>query len=100
MSEPAAESRPARLARLTMRSQRRGTREMDLILGPFARAALPGMGADELDLYEILIEQNDHDLYAWIAGRPSRPGTGPAALHPLLDRIAAFARERASQSRG
>ena len=86
-----------------MRAHRRGTREMDLILGPFAAAHLPAMARDELDLFEVLLEENDQDLYAWIAGRPDArnpaagPGSasgeasGPEPLRPLLDRIAAFA---------
>lgn len=81
-----------RLKRLAMRSQRRGIREMDLILGSFAAAALPAMDNAALDLYEVLLEENDHDLYAWISTRPDRGGDGPAPLRPLLDRIAAHAR--------
>lgn len=93
----------ARHKRLLMRAHRRGTREMDLILGPFAAAHLAGMSSDELDRFEALLDENDQDLYAWIAGRPdaadpsSGPGaatgatTGPLPLRPLLDRIAAFA---------
>lgn len=89
-----AEDRATRLRRLAMRSMRRGIKEMDLILGPFGREALEGLSAAELDLYEVLLEENDHDLYAWISARPAVAGTGPAALHPLLDRIAAHARGR------
>lgn len=90
MTEP----RETRLRRLAMRSMRRGIKEMDLILGPFGREVLPTLAEAELDLYEVLLEESDHDLYAWIAGRPAATETGPEALHPLLDRIAAFARGR------
>lgn len=82
-----------------MRSWRRGTREMDLILGPFGRDGLAGLSEPELDLYEALLEESDHDLYAWIAGRPAVAGTGPEALHPLLDRIAAHAGARLGPDR-
>ena len=37
------ESAEVRLKRLTMRSWRRGTKEMDLVLGPFADARLAAM---------------------------------------------------------
>jgi antitoxin CptB len=89
-----AEDRDIRLRRLAMRSMRRGIKEMDLILGPFGREGLAGLTEAELDLYEVLLEENDHDLYAWISGRPAVSGTGPAPLHPLLDRIAIHARGR------
>lgn len=89
-----AEAPEARHKRLTLRSMRRGTREMDLILGPFAAAELAGMTPAELDLYEVLLDQSDPELYAWISGRPGDPSSGPPGLHPMLDRIAAFARSR------
>jgi antitoxin CptB len=84
----------ARLKRLSMRSHRRGTREMDLVLGPFAVARLPDLTATELDLYEALLEENDQDLYLWIASRAPGSDLGPEPLRPLLDRIAVFAQER------
>jgi len=87
-----------RLKRLAMRSQRRGTREMDLILGPFADRVLPVLDSARLDLYEALLEENDHDLYAWIVARPADPGAGPTRFRPLLDQIAADARNRAAGS--
>ena len=63
----------AHLKRLRLRSWRRGTREMDLLLGPFADVRLATMSAAELDGYEALLAENDHDLYAWATGRVTPP---------------------------
>lgn len=84
MSEGAAD----RLKRMTMRSWRRGTKEMDLILGPFAETHLAAMAPDALDLYDALLAENDQDLYPWITGA-ARP---PARFAGLVAEIAAFAR--------
>jgi antitoxin CptB len=84
------ETAEARLKRMAMRSWRRGTKEMDLVLGPFADASLAGMTGAELDLYDALLAENDQDLMAWILGQ-SAP---PAGLAPLLSRITAFAETR------
>ena len=86
MSEPA----DARLRRLRMRAWRRGTREMDLILGPFADARLGAMMAPALEAFEAVLAENDQDLYGWVTGRD----TPPEPLSPILDEIArhAFAR--------
>ena len=73
-----------------MRSWRRGTKEMDLVLGPFADANLSGMNQAELDLYDDLLAENDQELMVWILGQ-SAP---PEALAPLLARITAFAEAR------
>jgi antitoxin CptB len=85
-----AEAAEDRLKRLRMRSWRRGTKEMDLILGPFADARLGGMDAAMLDLYEVLLAENDQDLIGWVLGQT----TPPAALGPLVMVIGAFARQR------
>lgn len=69
MTEPAA----TRLKRLRMRSWRRGIREMDLILGGFAEAELAALDEAELALYDALLSENDHDLYAWVSGAAAAP---------------------------
>jgi antitoxin CptB len=84
------ETDEARLKRMTMRSWRRGTKEMDLVLGPFADAHLAGLSAPDLALYDVLLAENDQDLMAWVLGQ-SAP---PEALVPLLTRITAFAETR------
>lgn len=75
----APETPETRLRRLSMRSWRRGMKEMDLILGPYADAALAKLDAPALDAYEALLEENDQDLYAWVSGAaptpPSREGS-------------------------
>lgn len=68
-----SETPETRLKRLTMRSSRRGIKEMDLILGGFARRGLAGLDAETLDLYEVLLEENDHDLYQWVSGQVPTP---------------------------
>ncbi len=94
-----SDARSTRLRRLGLRSMRRGMREMDLILGPFGQEVVPTLSDAELDLYEKLLDENDQDLYRWIAARmasmPTRPDqttAPPAAFCPLIDRIAAFVR--------
>lgn len=90
----------ARLKRIVMRSWRRGTREMDLILGPFAEAELAAMDAESLDAYERLLEENDQDLYPWITARLGGGTAGPQVHALMLDRIAAHAQGRLREIRG
>jgi len=84
------ETAEARLRRLRMRSWRRGTKEMDLVLGPFADDALASLTDDELALYDRLLSENDQDLYDWVSGRQ----TPPFAYVPLLSRIGAHVAAR------
>jgi antitoxin CptB len=81
-----SETREMRLKRLRLRSWRRGTREMDLILGPYADDALPALDDGALDEYEALLGQPDPDLYAWICGT----GEPMAHLAQAVDRVRRF----------
>ena len=67
------ESREERLGRLGMRSRRRGTREMDLILGAYAQARLSAMSDAELELYDSLLSESDRELYRWVSGQDCPP---------------------------
>lgn len=83
------------LRMLTMRSWRRGMREMDLLLGPFAEAALPSMPAADRATYAELLEENDQDLYAWVVAATDGRSLAPARFAALIDQIAESARARA-----
>ena len=78
------------LRRMRMRSWRRGTKEMDLILGPFADARLADMSGSTLADYDALLAENDQDLIQWVLGQ-SAP---PARFAALIAQIAAHARGR------
>jgi len=84
------ETPQARLKRMQMRSWRRGTKEMDLVLGPYAEVHLAGMPPARLDLYDRLLEENDQDLLPMVLGQVAPP----ADFTDLIAEIAAFARAR------
>lgn len=81
------ETHEARLGRLKTRSMWRGIREMDIILRDFSLRELAAMGPADLDLYESMLAESDHDLLAWITGAAEPP----ARLAPLILRIRAGA---------
>ncbi|MCX8509259.1 MAG: succinate dehydrogenase assembly factor 2 [Rhodobacteraceae bacterium] len=85
-----AEPREIRMKRLAMRSWRRGTKEMDLILGPWADAHLAAMPPEAMTLYEALLSENDQDLYLWVTGAQ----TPPDRFVLLLADIGRFSRTR------
>lgn len=69
MSEPLETMRK----RLHMRSIRRGIKEMDIILEDFSCAHLGELSAPQLQQYDALLSENDHDLYQWVTGQISEP---------------------------
>lgn len=84
----------ARLKKLKLRAWRRGFREADLILGPFADEHVSTLTEAELDWFERLLEQPDQDLYGWILERAPTPAEFDG---PLMDRLKAF-RDEAHKS--
>ena len=74
------ELREHQLKRLTMRSMRRGIKEMDIILSRYAELRLEGFDDAMLARYDALLSENDQDLYQWVSGQASAP-------EPLRDMI-------------
>lgn len=77
----------ARLKKLKLRAWRRGFREADLILGPFADKHVATFSPAELDWFEALLEVPDHDLYNWILERTPTPAQFDG---PIMNKIKAF----------
>ena len=75
-----------RRRRLRYRAWHRGTRELDLLLGPYADAELDQMDQAGLDRFETLLEAEETDLQAWLLNQSPPPA---GADHDLLSRITA-----------
>lgn len=76
-----------RLKRLLYQSWRRGTREMDLVLGRFADATIAGWTDREIDEMEALLAVPDVELWRWITGQDEIPFNHRSAV---LERVIAF----------
>jgi len=62
-----------RLKRLRFRAWRRGFREADLILGPFADNRAQSLTDDQTLVFEQLLDLPDHDVYGWIVSEAAPP---------------------------
>jgi len=69
----AGEDISVRRKRLRYRAWHRGTKEMDLILGPFADAHVDRCGADDLDRLETLMDEEDPPLLKWVMRQEEPP---------------------------
>lgn len=68
-----AEDIAVRRKRLRYRAWHRGTKEMDLILGPFADANLEGLDQANLDRLETLMNEEDPVLLKWVLRQEPPP---------------------------
>lgn len=78
-----------RRRKLLFRCWHRGMREVDLIMGRFADAAVDDLNDDELAEFERLIEVPDHEVLAWVTGEAEVPA---AYDTPLFRRLRDFNR--------
>lgn len=62
-----------RRRRIRYRAWKRGTREMDLVMGRFVDAEVATWSAPEIDEFERLIDELDGDLFAWMTGKAAIP---------------------------
>ena len=85
-----------RRKKLKFRAWRRGFREIDLILGPFADQHLARLDQGGLDAFEALLDASDHDVYAWVTEAADAPVEYDT---PTLALIRRFRPEIASKPR-
>lgn len=76
-----------RKKRLIHRACYRGIKEMDLILGGFAKAYALNFTDTEVEQFEALLDEKDHDIYDWISGVAQIPNRHDT---PLFSRLKKF----------
>ena len=62
-----------RRKRLRFRAWHRGTKEADLLLGPFADASLDGLDEEGLASFEALLDRSDPEIMDWMTGAAEPP---------------------------
>jgi len=73
-----------RRRRLIFRSDHRGNKENDILLGQFAQAHVMSFDVAQLDRYETLLEESDNDIFDWVAGRAEIPADKDSDVLRLL----------------
>ena len=57
------------IKKLLYRSNHRGTKEMDLLIGGFANENLNKLNPDELKEFELLLNFTDKELSSWLVDK-------------------------------
>lgn len=76
-----------RRKRLRYRAWHRGTKEADLLIGPFADSQLGTMDHDQMDDFEALLRLPDPALVKWLTGQDAVPDD---INTPVMLRMLAF----------
>ena len=63
----------ARRKRMIYRSKQRGWLEVDLLMGSWAVENVPKLNEQELDEYEVLLNEETIDIYNYISGKDELP---------------------------
>ncbi|MCR9256036.1 MAG: succinate dehydrogenase assembly factor 2 [Alphaproteobacteria bacterium] len=81
MTDTTSDTLDARRRRLIYRSWYCGIKEMDLLLGRFAKTHMASLTEEEVDAYEqLLADNNDPRLYRWITAQEDVPAELDTAL--------------------
>ena len=83
----AGEDIAMRRKKLRYRAWHRGTREMDLVLGPYADTHADKMDDAQLDRLEALMSEEDPPLLKWVMGQETPPDSVDRAFldHVIAD---------------
>jgi antitoxin CptB len=73
--------------KLLYRANYRGTRELDMIIGGFAKARVPGFSAEECDALAEILELPETSLAAWLLGQEDVP---EQVRSPMMEQLLAF----------
>ncbi len=73
--------------KLSIKSWRRGTKELDLILGRFSENNLVKLEVAELDLYERLLSNDDYLIYDWLFGKKESPKIFGRLIEQIQDHM-------------
>ena len=87
MTSPDKDSDELRRRRIRYRAGHRGIREMDLLLGTYAREHADQLTGDDLTAFERLLDASDHDVLSWISGEAPTPNDYNT---PVLDALKAM----------
>ena len=81
----------ARRKKLIFQSQHCGIKENDILLGQFAANHIEEFSDQQLDLFEALLAENDHDIYGWITGQQK---LAPHVDHDVMVALITFKNAR------
>lgn len=73
-----------RRRRVQFRCWHRGTKELDLLMGPFVDRFLAELTSAQLDQIEDLLTRPDLDLYNWITRREAIPTDAECEVLSLI----------------
>lgn len=73
-----------RRKRIVFCADHMGMRELDLLVGSFAKTYVPGMSNDLLDQFEALLQEENIDLFNWITGKEMPPKHIDTPLFKLI----------------
>ncbi|MTI10848.1 FAD assembly factor SdhE [Curvivirga aplysinae] len=88
--EPEMDAHEKRLKKLEFRSQHRGIKELDILVGGFARKHLRELSAEDLYEFECLMTVPDQTFYSILRGDVEAPDH---VKSDLLDKLIAYTAE-------
>jgi antitoxin CptB len=71
--------------KLLYRSNYRGCKETDILIGKFATSELGKFSYYEFNLFKDFLDENDWDIYNWLVGKTAIPNKYQALTKQILE---------------
>ena len=78
-------SKEQRIKSALYRSNYRGCKETDILIGKFANQFLNSFNDDQLNLFEKLIIEDDSEIYDWILNKTPHPKKYQKLINHIRD---------------
>ncbi len=82
-----SEELKVRKRRLRFRAWHRGTKEADLLIGGFVDSRLDDFSDADVLWLELLLDENDVDIMAWMTGSKTPPTAFASGLMPDMQKL-------------
>lgn len=70
--------------RLIYRANYRGTKEMDMLIGTFAKQIVPTLNEAQLQEFEVFLNEEDPDLFRWYSDKTGVPEESMTSVMKLF----------------
>ena len=71
--------------KLIYRASYRGTKESDLVLGPYAKTHTSSMTEDQLAVFDALLQETDANIRDWLEGKAEAPSEYKCMINDIKD---------------
>ncbi|MBT4922593.1 MAG: succinate dehydrogenase assembly factor 2 [Rickettsiales bacterium] len=72
------------IKKIIYRSNHRGCKETDILVGKYTISKIHNFSLEQINLYEIFLDEDDLDIYNWLTGKFQVPDEYALLIEDIL----------------